>query len=357
MKRTATLLLILALLLGAFWLFFSLSEKKGSLNQRDQNFHLPGEELEVVRVEMQGRNGELLILEKEASARWQVNNQFMANESAVKELLGILRHLTVRLPVALSEQEQVNAALEQEGVAVRVYARSHWIKLPGNIRLIPRVKRVRQMLTGEDTPDGESTYMRLVRSDMPFAVHVPGIEGGLADLFSTEVSTWRDPVVLDLTADHIKKIEVTFPERENESFSLNLQSGSVQCLQGGQPVDSALLDWPKIRRFLDSFTGLHYERLYTDAAESLLSTRMRSPHFLEVQVTDQQARITRMRFFYRVLPQEELTDLAADSDVDPNRFFLRVNDGAYALAQYFVFSRIIRPFSFFLLQPETAKDG
>ncbi|MEE4177300.1 MAG: DUF4340 domain-containing protein [Bacteroides sp.] len=357
MKRTATILLILVLLLAAFGLYFYLSEKKGSLSQRDRNFRIPGEDTEVVRIEMQRQNGELLLLEKDPSGIWQVNNHFRANESAVRELLGTLRHLTVRLPVALADQDQVNDALEQEGVLVTIYARTPWIRLPGGLNLIPRTKRIQRLLTGDDTPDGESTYMRLYRSDMPFAVHVPGIEGGLADLFSTGETSWRDPVVLDLASKQIQSVEVNFPEREDESYRLEQQSDEIHLFHKGQKVDPALVDWPKVSRFLDSFTEMHYEKLLTGEDDSLRLREMRSPFFLEISVTAQNGQTTRMRFFYREASSEMLQDLAPGTDTDPNRFYLQVNDGAFALAQYFVFSRIIRPFSFFLLNPESAENS
>lgn len=352
MKRTATLWVILALLLGAFGLYFSLSGKKGSLSQHDQNFRIPADDLEVGRIEMQRQNGQSLLLEQDDSGIWQVNDRFRANESAVKELLGTLRNLTVRLPVALSDQQKVNAALEREGVLVTIYARTHWIRLPGGISLIPRTKRVKRFLAGEDTPDGESTFMRLLKSDMPFAVHVPGIQGGMAGLFSTEETAWRDPVVLNLTAALIQSVEVIFPERETDSFTLDFSESSIQLFQGGQPVDSARIDWPRVSRFLDSFTGLHYEKLITGEDQDRLAQEMRSPHFLVIRVSDRQGKTTQMLFFHRMLQPEELKDLAPGIDTDPDRFFLQVNEGDFALAQYFVFSRIIRPFSFFLAQPE-----
>ena len=357
MKRNGILFLILVLLLMVFGLYFALSGKKGSLDQRDRNFAIPGEELEVVRVIMQEQNGPLLLLEKDNTGTWRVNDRFRANESAVKELLGTLRHLTVRLPVAISDQPQVNAALEQEGVLVSIYARTHWISLPGNIRLIPRTKRVKRFLAGEDTPDGESTYMRRLKSDMPFAVHVPGIQGGLADLFMTREALWRDPVVLDLDADQIKSVEVDFPGRENESFAIEVSPGGISLLQNGQPLDSAQVNWSRIMRFLESFSTLHYERLLVGDADSLTEGEMQMPHFMEISVSDRQGMNTQMRFFYRTPSPEEGKDLATETNVDPDRFFLQVNGGDYALAQYFVFSRIMRNLDFFLTVPQNGEDG
>lgn len=345
MNRKSLILIVIALILGAAGLYFSLSGKKGSLQERDRNFRLE-EDAEVVRVVMQ-RTGEKLFLEKDAEGIWHVNNAFRANESAVRELLGALRHLNVRLPVSLAEQDQVNTALENDGVLVEIYARTYWIKLSGNIKLIPRTKRVKRLLAGEDTPDNESTFMRLYRSRMPFAVHVPGVQGGLSDLFTLSESIWRDPVVLNLKAGQIRRVEVNFPEMESESFILDNQGTQPVLLQNGQAIDLTMAGQTRLLRFLEAFTELHYEKLMTGPDDALRQQQMVSPHFLEIGVTDHLGRVTTLRFFRRKADEAELRTLAVTTPADPNRFFLQVNDGQFARAQYFVFNRIMRPLSYF----------
>lgn len=347
MNRKSIILIALAVLLGAAGLFFSLSGKQGSLQERDRNFRLQ-EDAEVVRVEMQRKSGEKLLLEKDTDGNWQVNNAFRANESAVRELLGTLRHLNVRLPVSLAEQQQVNNALENDGVMVEIFARSYWIKLPGDIRLIPRTKRVKRLLAGEDTPDNESTLMRLYRSRMPFAVHVPGVQGGLSDLFTLSESIWRDPVVLNLQAGQIKRVEVNFPEMENESFVIDNQGLQPLLLENGHAIELSMAGQTRLLRYLEAFTELHYEKLMTGPDDVLRQQQMVSPHFLEISINDHLGRVTTLRFFRRKADEAELRTLAATTTADPNRFYLQVNEGEFARAQYFVFNRIMRPLSYFL---------
>jgi hypothetical protein len=347
MNRKSLILIAIAVTLGAAGLYFSLSGKQGSLQERDRNFRLE-ENAEVVRVEMQRKTAEKLLLEKDADGIWHVNNAFRANESAVRELLGTLRHLNVRLPVSLAEQEQVNNALENDGVLVEIFARTYWINLPGDIRLIPRTKRVKRLLAGEDTPDNESTFMRLYRSRMPFAVHVPGVQGGLSDLFTLSESIWRDPVVLNLQAGQIKRVEVNFPEMESESFVIDNQGAQPVLLQNGQPIELSIAGKTRLLRYLEAFTELHYEKLMTSPDDALRQQQMVSPHFLEIGVIDHLGRVTTLRFFRRKADEAELKTLAAATTADPNRFYLQVNEGEFARAQYFVFNRIMRPFSYFV---------
>jgi hypothetical protein len=348
MKKTQTYLLLLAVLLAVLGLYFSLSGKKGSLQERHRNFRLY-QNAQVVRVEMHQKSGKSIVIKKDSNEIWQVNNNYLANESAVRELLGTMRHLNVRLPVAISEQQNINEALEKNGVLVEVFVKTHWINWPANIKLLPRVKREKRFLVGEDTPDGESTYMRLFSSDMPFAVHVPGQTGGLSRLFSVNENMWRDPVVVNLKPNEIKSIEVVFTDMEQESFVFDWALNNPRLMHNGLIVDSELIDQTRLMRYLESFSQLYFERLLNAYEDSLQMEQMIKPEFLKLTITDQNNRITTLRFFRRKATEEEFKTMDIVGDFDPNRFFLQVNEGDFAQARYFVFGRIMRPLSYFMI--------
>jgi len=346
MKGKNIILLGVSLLLLTAAVFLILSGKESSLRDRDRNFRVEAD-LNVTRIEMQGSDGNAVILERDADGYWRVNHAFRANESAVRELLGTLRNLNVRLPVPLSDKESVNASLENEGTLLEVYANAHLIILSDNLRLLPRNRRIKTFLVGSDTPDGESTYMRIFSSALPFAVHVPGVRGGLSGIFSTSESLWRDPVVVDLTPQQVKRLVVEFTDMDSESYSVEKTGLTPVFFQNGQAIDSLKLDWPRVVRFFESFSELHYERLLTGFEDSIRQAEMITPPFLSIRVTDHLGRETAMHFFRRKAPKETTAGLAPTGVADPNRFYLQVNQGEFARAQYFVFNRIMRPLSYF----------
>ena len=348
MKKIQTYLLLLAVLLAVLGLYFSLSGKKGSLQERHRNFRL-NQSAQVVRVEMQQKSGKSIAIEKDSHGIWQVNNTYLANESAVRELLGTMRHFNVRLPVAISEQQKINEALEKNGVVVEVFVKTYWINWPANIKLLPRVKREKRFWVGEDTPDGESTYMRLFSSDMPFAVHVPGQMGGLSSLFTVNENMWRDPVVVNLQPNEIKSIEVVFTDKEQDSFVFEWANNNPRLLHKGLVLDSELIDQTRLMRYLDSFSQLYFERLLTASEDSLRMEQMITPEFLRLTIADQNNRVTTLRFFRRKAIEEEFKALDIAGDFDPNRFFLQVNEGDFAQARFFVFGRVMRPLSYFMM--------
>ncbi len=328
-------------------LFFALLPRQSTIGQSHGNFKIE-DGADIARIEMVDQNGLLLVLEKDQNQVWWVNTDYRANEPAVRELVSTLRNLAVRLPVSLSEKDSVNKKLENEGLCVDVFVKTFWINLSPKIRFFQRLKRSKSFISGGNTPDGQSTYMRLRGSGIPFAVHVPGIQGGIGELFSASEVLWRDPVVVNLAPRQIKKIEVEFNENEQEAFLIDNQDGHPVLVQGGKAVDSLRVDGIRMNRFLESFTELHYERLLTGPEENARQNEMMMPHFLIIRITDYAGRETTIHFFRRKAQAQAATGLEAAGMADPNRFYIRVNGGTFALAQYFVFNRIMRPFSYFV---------
>lgn len=347
MKIKSIVILIATIALLAAALYFSLSGKDKTPGHSDRNFSIDAD-ANIGRIEMLDKDQIMLTLEKRPEETWWVNHSFRANEVAVRELIATLRHLTVRLPVPLALKDSINHELENEGTRVDVFEKTHWINISPKIRLFPRLKLAKTFWVGANTPDAQSTYMRLTGSDMPFAVHVPGIEGGIGELFSASEYLWRDPVVVNLTTSQIKLVEIEFNEMGQEVFLIDNSGPDLVLIQGGQSVDPAKVDYTRLQRFLESFTELHYERLFAQSEDSLRLAETILPHFLEIKITDTQGHETKLQFYRRKAGAETNSGLATTGTADPNRFFLQVNDGGFALAQYFVFNRIMRPISHFL---------
>lgn len=347
MKYKSIFILTFSVLLLAAALFFTRSPRQSTIAPGKSNFRLEAG-ADIVRIEMLDHNKLKLVLEKDQNQVWWVNAEHKANEPAVRELISTLRNLSVRLPVPLSEKDSVNDRLDKEGLRVDVFELSYCIDLSPKIRLFKHFKRSKSFLTGANTPDGKSTYMRLLGSDVPFAVHVPGIEGGIGEIFSISELLWRDPVVVNLAPHQIKTIEVEFYDNSLESFVIDNGQGYPVLIQAGKTINSLRVNYTRVRRYLESFTELHYERLLTGLEERTRTVEMKTPHFLAIRITDVSGNEIVLHFFRRKLQAGTTQGLEAIGHTDPNRFFIQVNGQEFALAQYFVFSRIMRPFSHFV---------
>ncbi len=319
----------------------------GPVHERDFRMEHTGN---IGRIEMKKPGEESVVLEKTVEGNWLLNENFHVNRSAVRDLLSTLRNQAVRLPVPMAEQAMVNRLLDEQGVKVNIYERSHWIRLPGNIHFLDRLTNTKSFYVGENTPDGESTYMRKEGADIPFAVHLPGVTGGLKDVYLVKEHVWRDPVVVDLAPDEVDRIEMTFMEDPAESFVLqnHIAEGFVLKTPEGVTLSKYQINQARAERFLNSFSGLRYERLAIDEEEQRMKDLKMDQPFLSVKIAGITGQEISLGFFRREPLPGDPMGLSAAHGYDPNRFYLQVNEGDFALAQYYVFNRIMRPLSFFL---------
>ncbi len=334
---------LLILLLGLRMYF---SETTGLTGQRP-----PGVEEEIVAVRLTGAEGEGVNLEIDEEGRWLLDGEFMANAPAVRDMRSVLRNLEVRRPVPFSDMGDVNAQLNDTGVEVEVFVQGHWIPLPGDRGLFPRKRKIRHFFIGEDSPGGEGSYLRHDGRDEAVEVYVPGVGGGLKKTFSPAPHIWRDPVVVDLEPSGIMRVETSYAGDE-AGFVLEQSAPDEYHLydRSGSAIDLTLIRSDRLQRYLNSFSNLYYERLLPGSAGDPPGDVISDEPYARVYILDDTGLETRLYFFRRELPDDG-TLVSEFRDYDPNRFYLQVNEGDFALAQYYVFHPVRRTLSYFLDDP------
>ncbi|TVQ07347.1 MAG: hypothetical protein EA361_18530 [Bacteroidetes bacterium] len=338
------------LLLGM--IIFWQSNVSSSFRVEDRDFSID-RELDVIRIEMESLSGEdKIVLHKDDQGRWRLDGSLYANDLAVRELLGVLERLAVRQPVSIANRNRVEEMLLQEGVLVDVFIMAHRVNF-GNFRHFPYERRYQSVIIGPDTPDGESTYMRKTSSDVAFKVLRPGYETGISEVFRPEQRMWRDPVIFDVEYESIYSVSVAVYENKGESFVLKPLTGTDYKFFSAENNGEKLhfqADTARVLRFLSSFRDIHYERLPDAEGEKIRKELMFEQPFMEISVKTKDGMQTSIRAFARKTPEDDFRGKEGISQ-DPNRFYVQVNEGEYALAQYYVFNRILRPLSFFKNKP------
>ncbi len=303
---------------------------------------------EIGRVVMSPPEGESLVLQRGPGGEWLLSDHYLANEAALRELFSALRFMEVRRPVPMAGRQEVAAGLQRRGVLVEVYSRGYWLGLPGRQGILPRYRKERAFWVGENTADGLATHMQLRDAATPFEVHVPGAHGGLQGVFVTDKHLWRDPVIIDLGPDQLQKIRAGFAATPAQSYRI-MRSGQEFLLfdRDGLQLDPAGISMVHLGRFLNSFTGLYYERLIPGSATQPPADLIGEVPFLRLWVEDTAGSERLLKFYLRRATADGSL-VSAYRKYDPNRFYLQLDHGDFALAQYYVFQRIMRPLSYFL---------
>ncbi|TVR43013.1 MAG: hypothetical protein EA394_02325 [Bacteroidia bacterium] len=306
---------------------------------------------EIVKVVMENGDGVELVLYLDDHNRWMVNDGIPANMRLVRDLLSTMARMDVRRPVSLENREVVAQQLLEEGVRVEVFVASHWIRLPGDISLLPRKKSILSLMVGRDSEGGQGTFMKNIRESTPYEVHLPGVAGGISSVFIPKEHFWRSPVVLALPPGMLQSVTTSFQDNDHRSFALHLRGESDYLLtdDDGRPVAPETIDSMRLSRYARAFGHLYYQRILPESAAHPPEDLHTGDPFIEMVVTDTEGNDTFLSFYKR-LPPADGTLLSERRDYDPNRFYLRVNGGDYTLAQYHVFHPIMRDLSWFYVK-------
>lgn len=314
----------------------------------ERDFRVDRDE-EMVRVELSRPGEEPVVLEKTAEGQWLVDNSYHANEQAVRELLSAFMNLEVRRPVPSGQRSQVTDKLKEKGVHMEVFARRYWINLPGSAGFIPRQQRIRHYIALPQYSDDHGTIMRLSHADMPYEVHLSGMPADMSELLVLHTHVWRDPYVAALTPGEITEVQATVHADEKESYHWYLSAGEDLSLldHDGELISFDKIDEEKLAPYFHQFQRLHYERLLPGSNEEKPADLLSQKPFYTLIIDDVYDHRTKLGFYKRSAPDDG-TLRPGDRPYDTNRFYLRVNDGDYALAQYVVFQPVMRPLSWFI---------
>lgn len=304
-------------------------------------------EYKISQIKMTDKGSEkTVLLTRQEKDNWTLNNQMSANLPAVDELVSMIHRLSVEKPVSVKQQAESRKKILSNGIETKVFIRAHVINT-GAINWISYHKHVSTIFVGKQSTDDGHALMVKEGKQMVYEVFVPGFEGDLASLFDTSQRIWMNPVVLDVKRHQLKEVSLTFHRKPNESFILK-KTGNEE-FTFFKPETGTIIEFEpdsaKLDRFTRSFEDIHYERLLDPKEESVRKEIMIPDTLITLKVEDISGNIRKFEIFERKNPQQQQHLL--EGDIDPDRFYVLMENGEFARAQYFVFDRILRPLSFF----------
>lgn len=339
---------------GLILLIFGLAYIYGfySLRVGEREFKIPGDK-QIIIVEISAPETETIHLEKDDSGHWLINSEYSANDFAVSDLLRTVRHFAVRQPVSVEQKDLINKELEEEGVLINIYCKGYVFDFFNLFGLLETPRLYKSFFVGKNTEKVIGTYMRADKSENPYIVYLPGYEGGLSEVFTPKLYIWFDPVVIDVEAENIRTVQVMITDKPSESYKLVIDENFNFVFYNikGEPVNANIIvDTTKVYRFLSSFKGLYYETLLTNDAYSESEKIISAQYDYEIIVEDRYDNYYAFKVYRRYSEEVGPENDSIIMEYDPDRFYLELKTGHRAVAQYYVFGRILRPLSFFKIK-------
>ena len=214
MKRIGTLIAVILVLIAAFLIFRKNINQTHSLDS--QAFRLDNPD-KIDKILLSPNNTKLnyILLYKEKD-RWFVKNDKLtepADTHSIRELLyWVMRKAQIKSPVSDAEKEPVTREIALNGVKAVFYNGG---------------SEINSFYAGNPTPTQEATYMYHPDMERPCIVEIAGFKGYLTPYFTLDIDAWRSPVILDIPAEQIQKVEIIWPEEPTKGFSISRENNAL----------------------------------------------------------------------------------------------------------------------------------
>lgn len=345
-KKKNFLYFIISLIVITFSLYLYNAGNRGTSIKYAKNISIDNDET-VTKIIISGKDDNALKLEKDKENNWIINNEYHANDLAVKDLIYVLKNISIRMPVPIAVKDSIDDLLLKEGLIVEIYAQRFLIPL-GKWKYIPYNTNIRTILVGPNYKD-EGTYMKLQNSNIPFIVSITAYEAGLRNNFSSNPHEWMNPVITNLRPSEIKEVKVLLPGNPDESFVLENKENEFLFKNPltEEPLDISY-DTSKVNRFLSAFRNLYFEKYLNEEENRQIISKIKdSKAIYVIELVDVYDNRQKIEIYQKSITKEEMDELGVKTDIDPNIFYLKTEDSVFVYARYYVFNRILKPLSFY----------
>lgn len=321
-KNTLLLLVAFLGLGGATYYFMSNKNPNSTLTGSDKEFTVP--ENQIYKIFIADRKNNRITLTRQGHSKdWLVNNKFPANKGVLEHTMEVLTKVAVKYMPPRASIENAAKDLAVNGLKVEVYGQND----------VP----LKKFYIGGTTIDGHGTYMIMEGSEQPYVMHLPSFVGEIRPRFSLDEEAWRDKTVFSEDPDHIKQIEVEYPQNKASSFKITKGVLNYEVL----PFHSAM---PRINKPLRNgiarsyFTN--YEKVIAEGLDNKNTARdsiTKLVPFAVISVQNDKGENNMVRVF----PIFEKDPLGIPlTTKKPERYFAETNKGDFFLVQDVVFRKL-----------------
>jgi hypothetical protein len=250
-KRIVILILLLAILSTSAYFLIRNDNKntKGEVTA-DRGFTVESID-DVQKIVIKHTKLQPLVFTREGK-QWKLNGKYAVDDAVFVNVEKVVTGMKMLFIPSKAATPTIMESIKKSGIQVDVYEDD---SQPSRIFFI-----------GSDTQKGDGTYMLLGGSSQPYAMHLPGLGGGLRSRFEQPLENFRDKFIFRDRPQDIEYVKVEYPKQNSSSFIIENKASSWSLkplLTTGLPItipESKQL----LTKYMDGFERLGAEKLLND---------------------------------------------------------------------------------------------
>lgn len=341
-KRSSFIIIGVLLLLTGFSIYVYKNKNKSTTVDTDARDFKFKDTAAITKIFIADKEGDQATLVKTKNG-WVVNNKYPCRSDAVLNLMEVIKHIEVKMPVSKNAKTGVLKGMSATALKVELYAGD---------------EKVKQYYIGHETPDSEGTYALLSDPETgenykdPFVTFIPGFQGFLTPRFIAKEGEWRNRVIMNFIPPQMKQIKLQNIQYPDSGFTIDILNSTTFKLKNSAGKE-LLFDQNKMKQYLAYFQNVSYEALFTGRNKKLEDSLSTLRPFIILSVSTNDFRTSHYKFYYK-----KPTSLNPEHGVvytyDPDRLYMRYDsDKEWALIQFFTFGKLLTSPGYF--SPATVK--
>lgn len=298
------------------------------------------------------KSGHQVLLQREAD-NWTVDDEYIANQYMVNDMLYTLNRMRIKMPVSISRSDNIVARMATTNIKVEVYQILPRINLFNKIKMFYHETRSKVFYIGDVTQDNQGTYILKEGGDKVYVAHLPGLRGAISPRFTANPIDWRDHHIFNEPMDNIASVKLEINGDLHNSFIINEINRAQFTMNrlDGEPVD---FSDNKVLSLMMEFKDVRFESFLNDVDPARRDSIINSPFQQRLTLTTKDGKsrsVTTFRLIaYSDIFEYSPEDIEKYEDMikDPDHQYALLSDGnEFVLIQDFVFGKLLKPADYY----------
>ena len=265
---------------------------------------------------------------------WKINGKYEVDPAVFVHVEKVLTNISLLYVPPSNSSSTILNSIKNNGIQVDIYQGGD---KPSKILHI-----------GSDTPKNDGSYMVLGGSKQPYAMHLPGLAGGIRSRFEQPLENYRNKFLFQYPLRDIKQVTIEYPKSQSHSFKISNSNVGLKIepliVRNSKYYE---INQTLIKSYLANFENLGAEKLINSypMKDSIIST---TPACI-LELHDTKGKIVRHKYYTYDDFENGIGSSRSPGDIRfQNRMFVFVDSLDFYVVQNRVFGNIFRGYDEFL---------